>query len=339
MSGIVLIPAYNPDNELLRLVEELHKNNLKIVVVNDGSNTKCDEIFSKATEYATVISHEKNRGKGAALKTGIAYIKENCVGEGYFITADADGQHLISDILKVREKMEQNCKIVLTTRKFKGDIPFRSRFGNTLSRVVFTMLTGRYFSDNQSGLRGFSTDQCDWLLKVEGDFYDYEMNVLYHAVKQRIPIKTFNIKAVYIDGNKSSNFNPIKDTIKIYKQLFYSARATFFSIALTEILLLITNLSVDLSYLFFTIPTIGIITVVFNVFFSYVISLRGFDFKDAGRMLTRTAIWYSFYILFLWLFSLVWGNLPIMLVLNLLMVIFMIPEYFITKAIYSIIKK
>jgi len=334
--SIVLIPTYKPDSELLILVKELYEKNFKILVVNDGSGKKYNRIFEDVSSYAEVISHETNRGKGNALKTGIAYIKENYKDYSYFITADSDGQHLVSDILRVDKKLSEKNSIVLSTRILKGKIPLRSRFGNVLSRLVFTMLTGKYYIDNQSGLRGFSTEHCDWLLKVSGGFYDYEMNVLYFAEKQLIPITTINIDAVYIDRNRSSHFNPISDTLKIYKQLFYSARGTFMSFVLTEILLLISTLSVDLKYLFFTLPTIGIITVMFDIFFCIVFSMKEFKFKDYGRMLMRMAIKYSFYITFSWLIYLVAPTFPIFISFNLLMLLLMIPEFFILKTYYKL---
>ena len=337
--GIVLIPAYKPDKELLKLVKGLKDEGFKIVVVNDGSGKEFDNVFNEAGAFCDIVAHEKNKGKGAALKTGIKYIMENLSEYPYFITADADGQHLISDILRVREVLEQNAQMALTTRRFRGKIPFRSMFGNLLSRFVFAMMTGRYFSDNQSGLRGFSMEQCEWLVRVEGEKYDYEMNVLYFAEKQLIPIKTIDIDAVYIDNNKSSHFNPVKDTIRIYKQLFRSARGTFLSALVTEALLLISTVTVDYKYLFITLPTIGILTVIFNIFFCITCSMHGFHFRDYTRMFMRMALRYSFYILFAWFVFVLNPAIPIFFSFNLIMLLIIIPEYYLIKLCYLIFKK
>lgn len=337
--GIVLIPAYKPDKELLNLAVCLKEKGFKIVVVNDGSGKEYDNIFEEIKDICDIVAHETNKGKGRALKTGIEYIMDNLSDHPYFITADADGQHLISDILRVREALEQKAQMVLTTRRFKGKIPFRSMFGNLLSRFVFAMMTGKYFSDNQSGLRGFSMEQCEWLKRVEGEKYDYEMNVLYFAEKQLIPIKTINIDAVYIDNNKSSHFNPVKDTIRIYKQLFRSARGTFLSALVTEALLLISTVTVDLRYILITLPTIGILTVIFNIFFCITCSMHGFHFRDYTRMFMRMALRYSFYMLFSWLILLINPGASIVLSFNMLLLLFIIPEYYLIKLCYLIFKK
>lgn len=337
--GIVLIPAYKPDKELVNLAVGLKEKGFKIVVVNDGSGKEYDNIFEEISSFCDIVAHETNKGKGRALKTGIEYIMDNLSDHSYFITADADGQHLISDILRVREALEQKAQIVLTTRRFKGKIPFRSMFGNLLSRFVFAMMTGRYLSDNQSGLRGFSMEQCEWLKRVEGEKYDYEMNVLYFAEKQLIPIKTIDIDAVYIDNNKSSHFNPVKDTIRIYKQLFRSARGTFLSALVTEALLLISTVTVDLRYILITLPTIGILTVIFNIFFCITCSMHGFHFRDYTRMFMRMALRYSFYMLFSWLILLINPSASIFLSFNMLLILFIIPEYYLIKLCYLIFKK
>ena len=75
----------------------------------------------------------------------------------------------MEDIIKVRARLLEGAVMVLTERDFKGNIPKRSMIGNILSRWVYTILTGHYLSDNQSGLRGFSMDNIDWLVQVSGE--------------------------------------------------------------------------------------------------------------------------------------------------------------------------
>lgn len=99
---VALIPAYKPEPSMITMLQELKECGLKIVVVNDGSGTEYEDIFKRAEEYAHIIYHDKNMGKGHALKTGMSYIKE-VFNEGNFVvvTMDADGQHMVSDALKV----------------------------------------------------------------------------------------------------------------------------------------------------------------------------------------------------------------------------------------------
>ena len=197
----VLIPAYEPDEELIRLAKELHEAGFALVVVDDGSGPAYEKIFDQVKAYGHVLTHGENRGKGAALKTGMVYIRDHMPQAEHFITCDADGQHLVKDVIRVSERLQAGHKFVLTMRKQRKNMPLRSWVGNTLSRVVYALLTKRYLSDNQSGLRGFDRSYIDWLAEVERDKYDYEMNVLYYAAKKAIPISTVMIDAIYINNN------------------------------------------------------------------------------------------------------------------------------------------
>ena len=190
---IVIIPAYEPDGELITLTQRLSGEGFEVLVVDDGSGEKYAEIFSAAAKNATILTHEKNFGKGAALKTAMRHIRDNVPECEHFITCDADGQHKVEDVIRVRDRLLKGDKFVLTVRERKNKIPFRSKFGNNLSRIVYALLTNKYLSDNQSGLRGFAREHIDWLCEVEKDKYDYEMNVLYYASKKGVRISTIPI--------------------------------------------------------------------------------------------------------------------------------------------------
>jgi len=115
--------------------------------------------------------------------------------------------------------------MVLGCRTFKGDVPTRSRFGNTLTRYVFWMLTGRKIGDTQSGLRGFPVGLISDLLTLQGERYEYEMNVLAHVCRTgHAPIE-LPIATVYIEQNRSSHFDPVRDSMRIYFVLlrFYAS--------------------------------------------------------------------------------------------------------------------
>lgn len=96
----IVIPAYQPDNKLIKLIEKIHeKSDFHILVIDDGSSSECQKIFDKAEQYATVIRHQVNQGKGQALKTAFTYIQEQNI-YGTVVTADADGQHKVWDIFR-----------------------------------------------------------------------------------------------------------------------------------------------------------------------------------------------------------------------------------------------
>ena len=136
----VVIPAYQPDERLVTLVRTLHResrNRLEIVVVDDGSDASCQRIFEALGGDAIVLQHPENRGKGAALKTGFSYIREQRI-RGVVVTADADGQHTPEDILRLEYYVEKYPKeMALGKRTFKGNIPWKSRVGNRLTRKLF----------------------------------------------------------------------------------------------------------------------------------------------------------------------------------------------------------
>ncbi len=295
MKEIVLIPAYKPDKEMCSLAVALKNSGFDVLIVNDGSGAEYSEIFESAAEHATVISHERNKGKGRALKTGMEYIQKNCPECEFFITADADGQHRAQDIARVREELKNGAPFVLTTRLLGRNIPKRSKFGNDLSRVIYTLSTGRYFKDNQSGLRGFSAQNIDWLLKVKGEKYDYEMNMLYYASKQAIPVTTLDIDAVYIDGNKSSHFNPVKDTVCIYRLLFSSAKASIITAILAQIAIFVCALVTDVPYDSIYVVTAGLGAAVTAYFINRFFVFSNVDFRDGGRSMLFTLFRYMLY--------------------------------------------
>lgn len=223
----ILIPAYNPDEKLLKLLAELQGQCERIVLVNDGSTVGKD-IFEKARPMVdAILVHEVNRGKGAALKTGFNHIKDDDV-----ITADADGQHTPQDIAKVAEALKsQREGLVLGVREFSGKVPFRSLFGNMWTRWVFFFMTGLMIRDTQTGLRGIPKELLSRVAEIPGDRYEYEMAMLADCKHHLARPVQVGIQTIYIEGNATSHFNPLLDTIRIYRSLIQfcvSSVASFF---------------------------------------------------------------------------------------------------------------
>ena len=191
---IALIPAYQPEENLLELLCELEKNKYTIILVNDGSDNKCKDIFTKAEKYAVVLNHSLNMGKGAALKTGLKYIQNN-FQKALIVTMDADGQHLVSDAEKIIS-LVQNFpeKLILGSRRLSKNAPLRSRFGNCVTRFVFHITSGISVYDTQTGLRGFSDKLLPFMLSVDGQRYEYEMNVLLQCARKKYPLKKLKFR-------------------------------------------------------------------------------------------------------------------------------------------------
>ena len=216
----LVIPAYEPDYNLIKLIKKIHhKGDFHIIVIDDGSSSKCQIVFEQAEHYATVLRHQVNQGKGQALKTAFTFIQA-LKNYGTVVTADADGQHKAWDIFRVASKASENPnQLILGARAFTGKVPLRSRFGNSLTRALFKAQTGVGVSDTQTGLRAFTTNMIPFMLKVEGQRYEYEMNMLLEASKE-YPILEVPIETVYINDNQGSHFRPIRDGLMIYKNIF-----------------------------------------------------------------------------------------------------------------------
>lgn len=218
MKYIILIPAYKPDNKLLKLLKEID-NKYPVVVINDGSDKMHNSVFNAAKKYSHVISYKENMGKGYAIKTGLNYIEDNY--EKYIVvTMDADGQHTLNDAINLCDYVDKNPNVLaLGKRKFDKKAPFRSRIGNYIARKSFKKATKLDIYDTQSGLRAFSYKLNDYMLNVPGYRYEYEMNVLLHLNDNHIDYKEIPIETIYLDKNRSSHFNTLKDSYRIYKNI------------------------------------------------------------------------------------------------------------------------
>ncbi len=329
---VVLIPAYKPDEALLRLLSELEGEGLSTLVVDDGSGPDYAPVFARAAEKATVLRAPRNEGKGAALKRGMRALRESFPDCTHFITADADGQHKTKDILRVADALREGASMVLTSRDLHGDIPLRSRVGNDLSRWVYTVLTGHYLDDNQSGLRGFSVEQIDWLLKAGGSKYDYEMNVLFYADKQHIPVTTLPIETVYIEGNRSSHFRPVPDTLRIYRRLFASAWVTFLSLLLCETALIAVTATLGYRRVEWSVPLIGAGTALFSIALN-AIRFSHIRYRDGSRVLLYAAVRFTAYTVWALLFARLAPWVPLVIAVDLLALAMVPIRYFVHKYI------
>lgn len=216
-----LIPAYCPSQEIVDLVNRLVIDcpDSLIFVVDDGGGVKYSSIFSELRKIKNtiVITHAINLGKGAALKTGLNRIFAEYPNISGVVTLDADGQHKILDAKKVADELIKKNNLVLGVRVFElSQVPWRSRFGNNLTRKVFYVITGMKLSDTQTGLRGIPKRLALKCLSIRSNGYEFETDMLLLSNKERVAISEVPIETVYIDNNSSSHFNPIIDSLRIY---------------------------------------------------------------------------------------------------------------------------
>jgi hypothetical protein len=223
---VLLIPAYEPP----RLLTELLWSALATgrfsaaIVIDDGSSPACASIFEACARVATtvVLRQPRRSGKGAALKAGLAEVRARFPDAVGVVTADADGQHLPQDIRSVAaalaegsgERGEQD-DLILGARRFDGDVPLRSRLGNALTRRVMRFVTGRRLTDTQTGLRGIPREMIPELLGLASNGYEFELDMLLCCRGGR-GLREVPIQTVYAAGNRTSHFDPIVDSMRIY---------------------------------------------------------------------------------------------------------------------------
>ncbi len=217
----VVIPAYEPDEKLKIIADKLRNRGYIVIIVDDGSGDPYRFLFEELSEECIVSKHKENRGKGAAIRSGLEYIAKelwDCDAVGIM---DADGQHLPEDMeLVLTESLKTPKALVLGVRNVGSEMPLRSRIGNMLTRTVFRLLYGTDISDTQTGLRAFPVTMIPWMRGVEGDRYEYEMNVLIEAAQEKIPIREVQIHTIYHDReNSCSHFHVFRDSFRVWREL------------------------------------------------------------------------------------------------------------------------
>jgi len=251
---VVLIPAYKPDERLVELTRELMGKGLPVMLVDDGGQEKYAGIFERCRALgAQVAVHSVNMGKGRALKTGINAALLTWPDLRGIVTADADGQHTPADILRLIEAMDEHPNtLILGSREFSGDVPFKSRWGNRITRFVYALASGVHVRDTQTGLRALPRCALEEMMRIDGERYEYEMNVLLKLRDMHLGVFEVPIETIYIDDNAGSHFNPVRDAFRIYmvifKYLFSSATSFAVDYGLYWLCLGMLKLSPLLSY-------------------------------------------------------------------------------------------
>ena len=221
--AVILIPSLEPDERLPAYIAKLAQSGFgHIVVVDDGSAESYQPIFTRIGETdprVKVLHHEVNRGKGVALKTGYRWLQENLPGISGVITADADGQHTVPDCIRLAEELEKGTRaLYLGSRDFSlKNVPPKSRAGNRFTSVLFFLLYGQWLQDTQTGLRAFRREDLEFMIGVEGERFEYEMNVLIACTRQGLPMIPITIETVYENENRGTHYHPLRDSMRIFR--------------------------------------------------------------------------------------------------------------------------
>ena len=218
----VVLPSLDPDEKLIAVVDGLLEYGFShIILINDGSKQENLHYFTDlAAQHPeiTLLHHEVNKGKGAALKNAFRYFLANRP-EGFgVVTVDGDNQHHPADTLACCRHMLQTGHAVLGCRDFnQEDVPARSSFGNKTTSAIFKIFVGMTISDTQTGLRALPRKVLEQIVDVYGDRFEYETNMLLAFKTKGIVFDEVKIRTVYIEENKSSHFRVIHDSWRIYK--------------------------------------------------------------------------------------------------------------------------
>ena len=233
----VVLPSLDPDEKLHLVIDGLLEYGFShIILVNDGSKQENLHYFEEEAaahpDVITLLHHEVNKGKGAALKNAFHWFLQNRPEGMGVVTVDGDNQHHPADTLACTEHMLETGKLTLGCRDFnQADVPARSSFGNKTTSAIFKIFVGMTISDTQTGLRAIPRDDLEVLSAIAGDRFEYETNMLLAMKQQGIPFDEVKIRTVYIEENKSSHFRVIHDSWRIYKLIL----AHFFRYTLSSL--------------------------------------------------------------------------------------------------------
>jgi glycosyltransferase involved in cell wall biosynthesis len=238
----VLIPAYKPSEGVIDVVDRLSDAGVStVILVDDGSPERFQALFDLLGQNPRVhlLRHPSNLGRGAALKTGIRYFIEHLGHYKGLVTADADGQHAPDDIIRIARALNRSPRLAIVgARAFTFPLlpehpPLRSVFGNRITSALFRWTTRVPLTDAQSGLRALPASTLPGLLELPGMRYEFEMLALMHLARTRQPLAEQPIRTLYDPKNPTSNFRPIRDSLRVLRALF--SRALPFSLSASEL--------------------------------------------------------------------------------------------------------
>lgn len=210
---VVVVPTYNNPATIQNVVKDVLHHGYRVVVVDDGSTQKIENIISLQDENLTILRHEINQGKGAAIITGAKEAQR--LGCSYFASIDGDGQHLASEIQKLLLACDGENQIIIGARNFGIDnVPNGSKFGRWFSNFWARWDSEQEINDSLSGFRLYPISILD--LKIKTSRYDWEMEVLVkHGWKGR-KIKETTIECYYPSPEERvSHFKKFWDTAAI----------------------------------------------------------------------------------------------------------------------------
>ena len=211
MKPAIIIPVYNHEQRIAKVIRQALELGLPLIVVDDGSTDRTPDLIGNI-KGITVIRHPKNQGKGTALLTGFAAaVKQGC---DRAITIDGDGQHRPKDSQSLLAAVADGKRVIVVGKRegmVGKNVPWTSRFGRGFSNFWVWAAGGPLISDSQSGFRLYPLPEA-LHLEVEARRYQFEVEILVKARRRGIETIEAPIQVVYqARGERVSHFQPWLD--------------------------------------------------------------------------------------------------------------------------------
>jgi glycosyltransferase involved in cell wall biosynthesis len=208
----IIVPTYNNNKTLKRVLDSVLEYTSNIITVNDGSTDETSNILKQYSQL-TQLHHPKNAGKGVALRNGFKKAIE--LNYNYALTIDSDGQHFASDIPKFITEIENDTPVLLigSRNMTQEGVPKKSSFGNKFSNFWFWFETGIKLEDTQSGYRLYPLKQIP--KNYFTNKFEFEIEVIVRSAWKGIPVKNIPIQVLYDPLERVSHFRPFKDFTRI----------------------------------------------------------------------------------------------------------------------------
>ena len=207
MKIFVIVPAYNEEKTIAKVILDLLDMGFEIVVVDDGSTDDTYYIVSNIInekKKGTLCKHLINRGLGGALRTGIetTLIEDPDV----IVTFDADGQHDSQDILNVSKPIiDDEADVVVGKRNFE-EMPSSKKFGNEIMNMITLIFYGIKVNDSQSGLRAFNRKAAETII-INARDYGVSSEIIGEIKRHNLRLKEVPIKTIYTDYSMTKGTN------------------------------------------------------------------------------------------------------------------------------------
>jgi len=215
MNIVALIPNYNELPHIAGVVRRTLAH-LPVLVIDDGSRDGSDRVAAEAG--ATVVRHERNRGKGAALATGIGWaLEQGCEAA---ITLDADAQHDPDEIPAFLDAYRSDVGDLIIGQRDFSQMPFRNRFGNSTGNHLLGWALRRPIPDNQCGFRLLNRRAME-IIRFTTAGFEFEVEMIVQAIEAGLRLAWVPIRTIY--EGESSHYRVVADSLEFLK-LVWQAR-------------------------------------------------------------------------------------------------------------------